>query len=71
METKKLKMFEMAKKSLALIDLDANKHQFHRMQIIHVIQGCLALVLLSLYLVYDANTTLEYMSSIYMTTVGI
>lgn len=66
-----MKIFESAKKNLASIDLDANQRPLHRMQLLHVVQGFLAISLQCLYLVFEANTAKEYMNSISMTTIGI
>lgn len=70
MEFEKIKIFLMTKKHLALIDLHKNKRPFHRNQLLHVIQGFLALILQLLYLVFEANTVREYMNSIIITTAG-
>lgn len=70
MEAQKLKIFESVKDHLASIDLDEYKPRFHRKQVVHVVQGFLALTLQYLYLVFDANTAREYMNSIFMTVVG-
>lgn len=66
-----LNIFERAKKNLALIDLDQNKRPLHRKQLLHVIEGFLALVLQCLYFVIDAKKDREYMSSMLMTSIGI
>lgn len=66
-----MKIFESAKQMLVLIDLDANQRPFHRNQLLHIVQGFLAIILQCLYLVYEANTVREYMNSIFMTSTGI
>lgn len=66
-----MKILLSVKMYLASIDLNENKRLFHPKQLLHVVQGFSAIVLQCLYLVYDANTALDYMDSILMTAVGI
>lgn len=70
METRRMKVFQTTKVSLASIDLDPNKHLLHESQLLHVLEGFLAILLQFAYLFCVASTTSEYMNSIYMTTFG-
>lgn len=66
-----MRIFNTVKKSLLSIDLDVNKPKFHRMQLLHVVQGFVAILLQCMYFVNDANTTNEYMNSILITSIGL
>lgn len=66
-----MKIFQTTKLNLASMDLDANQSLFHKMQLLHILQGFLAIVLQCIYLIYVASTIREYMNSIFMTAFGI
>lgn len=71
MKSEEMRIFVTAKIHMASIDLLASKGPFHRNQLLHVVQSFLAIVLQCLYLMYDANTTREYMNSICLTGLGV
>lgn len=71
MKAEPMRIFLMVKNNLASIDLNENESPFHRIQLLHIAQASLAIILQLLYLVYDAITVREYMCSIFLTTFPI
>lgn len=70
METEKMIIFELAKRSFTSMHLDANKRSFHRNQLFYLIQYFLAIITQLFYFIFEANMARQYMDSALMATVG-
>lgn len=66
-----MEIFKRIKQNLASNGFRKDKGRFHLEQWLRTTQGLLAIVLQCIYLLFEAETTKEYMDSIFTTTVGV
>lgn len=71
METNRMEIFKTIKEHLWAIGFTKPHVGFHTEQVLRTSQGFLAIVLQCLYLLFDANTTKDYLDSLFTTSVGI
>lgn len=71
MEANRIEFFKTHKRNLASIGFTKRDAQFHPEQSLRALEGFLACTLQCLYLLFDANSTKDYMDSIFTTAAGI
>lgn len=66
-----MEIFKTVKEHLVAIGFTKPDVEFHTEQVLRTSQGFLAIVLQCLHLLFDANTTKDYLDSLFTTSVGI
>ena len=63
----KIKIFQIVRKNLAILGIDANYSRLNRKSAITWFSDALAITLSILFIIFKANTFLEYSMNIYIT----